>query len=218
MELKIRRVPPQMRIVQKKRSRQKISSTREGVERGAQRARTVKKTREQAWPWTTLKKPCQKINVLKKTQAETAVRCKTKKNEECQTQSGLQKRIPRQGFIWMQRTSASADETSTCRRYIGLAYDFLTFLADAALENAQIDKAMATMGIAQNLKKERHRSKRRRMKVGARRVGASDMPGAPCGELKDEGKVPGQPFDLEYVLRQREGNANRRGLECVVRV
>ena len=53
------------------------------------------------------------------------------------------------------------------------------------------------------------------MTVGASRAGASDMPGSPCRELKDDNKTPGQPSDLEYVLRQREGNANRRGLECV---
>ena len=96
-----------------------------------------------------------------------------------------------------------------------IADEKLTFLAEAALENSQVDKAHRTDPEGAG---ERHRGKRRRMTVGASRAGASDMPGSPCRELKDDNKTPGQPSDLEYVLRQREGNANRRGLECVAHV
>ena len=43
-------------------------------------------------------------------------------------------------------------------------------------------------------------------------TGASDMPGAPCRELKDDSKEPGQSFDLEYFLGRRVGDANCRSM------
>ena len=66
-----------------------------------------------------------------------------------------------------------------------VADDLLTLLVEAALDKEQVDKAMAAMGIAQNLNEggERHRGKRRRIKVGASGCGTTNMPGAPCGEL-----------------------------------
>ena len=80
------------------------------------------------------------------------------------------------------------------------------------MENEQIDKAIAAMGIAQNVKKEENVIVVRG--GGSKPVGA-DMSGAPCGELNDDSKIPGQSADLEQVIHQREGNANCRGLERV---
>ena len=77
--------------------RRRVLRPRERVERVARWPRKAKKTHGQAWAWTMLKKPCQKINVLKKTQLQTALLGKTRKNEDCQTWSSSQKRIPRQG-------------------------------------------------------------------------------------------------------------------------
>ena len=52
-------------------------------------------------------------------------------------------------------------------------------------------------------------------KVNTIGTGTSGAPGVPCGDTKDEGKVCGQPFDLEHVLRHGEGNKNCRSLERV---
>ena len=102
------------------------------------------------------------------------------------------------------------DATSNCRRDIDIS------------SGGSVGKFTSRQGDGSNGHRtdpegagERHRGKRRRMTVGASRAGASDMPGSPCRELKDDNKTPGQPSDLEQVLRQREGNANRRGLECM---
>ena len=97
---------------------------------------------------------------------------------------------------------------------IRIADEVLSTSAEAALENEQIDKA-AAMGIAQNLEKEESRGARRWIKVRTNVPGASSTAGDSVGSLEDEGKILGEPPDLEYVLRHREGNTNRRSLERV---
>ena len=77
--------------------RRRVLRPRERVERVARWPRKAKKTHGQAWAWTMLEKPCQKVGVLGVTQLQTALLGKTRKNEDRQTWSSTQKRIPRQG-------------------------------------------------------------------------------------------------------------------------
>ena len=110
----------------------------------------------------------------------------------------------------MQRASASADEDPIRR-------EILAFPAEATLENEQIDKAMAALGISQNLKKEEH-------VVVARGGGSKSVQTGP-GHAARQGLLAvnsttkvrqfGQPLDLEHVLRHGEGNKNCCSLERV---
>ena len=67
-------------------------------------------------------------------------------------------------------------------------------------------------------KEERHRGKRRQIKVGASGGGTSNMPGAPCGERKDDGEVTGWSFDcnawhhgraMSSKMQRFQGNCTR---------
>ena len=83
--------------------------------------------------------------------------------------------------------------------------------------NEQIDKAMTAMGIAQNLKEEEEGvvvargGGSKSVQVGLAQAGRQ---GILAGDSKAEVQHL-QPLYLEYVLRQREGNANCRSLERV---
>ena len=96
-----------------------------------------------------------------------------------------------------------------------IAHEILTFLAEAALENEHIDKAMAAMGITKNLKEEEN-------VIAVRGGGSTSVQsglghatrqGLPCRELKDDIKVLGQLVDLEHVIRHRKGTTNCCSLE-----
>ena len=50
--------------------------------------------------------------------------------------------------------SSGCSEPRPLQMKLRIAHEILAFLAEAALENALIHKAMAAMGIAQNLKEE----------------------------------------------------------------
>ena len=86
-----------------------------------------------------------------------------------------------------------------------IADEVLAILAEAALENEQIDKAMAAMGIAQNFEEggESRRDARRWIKVPTHGSGAG-------GRIEDKGRMSGLPIDLDHVLRQRGKHESRQ--------
>ena len=100
------------------------------------------------------------------------------------------------------------------RRRLEPQMKVFTILAEGALENEQIDKLMAAMGIAQNSKKENvvvaRRGGSKSVKICLAQTGRQGDSG---GKLEDKDKVLGEPLDLEYVLHHREGNKNDRSLE-----
>ena len=108
-----------------------------------------------------------------------------------------------------RRLSPGCSEARPLQMKLRVADKVLALQMEAALQNAQIDLAMAAMGIAQNLKKEENvivaqGSGSKSVQTGS---GTSGTPGTPCGEPK--------PCGLECVPRHRKGNANCRSLECV---
>ena len=100
----------------------------------------------------------------------------------------------------MQRTSAPADETSTCRRDM----DISTGGSAGECTNRQGDGNNGHRTEPEE-GEERHRSKRRRIKVGARRVGASDMPGAPCESSKTRVRYLGSLLTLNISFAKGRG-------------
>ena len=88
-----------------------------------------------------------------------------------------------------------------------IADDVLTIFAEAAVENEQIDKAMAAMGIAQNLKEEENVvvGARGRIKVRTTGLGASTAAGDSGERLEDEGRIFWEPLNLESVPSPRQG-------------
>ena len=110
------------------------------------------------------KRPCQKNNALQKMQAKKAVSGKTKKDDNRQSMIGTRRESRAEGEMGVRLVNAA--NLGLCKRNFELRTRYhmavaslgldevLTFPAEAALENAQIDKAMAAMGIAQNLKEE----------------------------------------------------------------
>ena len=75
-----------------------------------------------------------------------------------------------------------------------------TILVEAALENEQVDKALAAMGIAQNLQKRRMSLWRETwIKVCANGLGPSGTAADSGGSLEDEGKILGEPPDQVHA-------------------
>ena len=98
------------------------------------------------------------------------------------------------------------------RRRIESQVQLLTILAEAALENEQIDKAMAAMGIVQNLKKEENvvvapgggsKSVRMGLAQTARR-------GILAGESKTKVRCSGEPLEPGTCPSPRRGNQESR--------
>ena len=92
-----------------------------------------------------------------------------------------------------RRLSPGCSEARPLQMKLRVADKVLALQMEAALQNAQIDLAMAAMGIAQNLKKEENvivaqGSGSKSVQTGS---GTSGTPGTPCGEPTNEGKVPG---------------------------
>ena len=110
---------------------------------------------------------------------------------------------------WVQRGSAPAE--------VRIADEVLTILAEAALENYQIDRALTAMGTTQNLKEENVvvAPKKNGSKSTQAALGQAARQGPFGGGFEDEGKMLRQPIDLECVLRHGEGNKNCRSLERV---
>ena len=84
-----------------------------------------------------------------------------------------------------------------------VADEILTLPPEAALENEQIDKAMAAMGVAQNQRYCGQKSLEHSL--------CSQGWGATCqglfaGEFKDDCEILQQQTDLEPVIRHRHGN------------
>ena len=112
-------------------SPKEAKKAREGVERVAPK---VKETHGQAWAWTTLKKPFKKNNA---------------KDAGGESSLGQEQEEKRWGL------SPGCSEPRPLHRKLRIADEISTKLVEAALQNTQIDKAMAAMGIiAQNLKKK----------------------------------------------------------------
>ena len=87
-----------------------------------------------------------------------------------------------------------------------IADGFLTILAEAALENEQMDKAMEAMGIARSLKKEEDIvvARGEGAKFGTNGTGASSAARDFCRNFEDQSALPGKPPYLEHGLRHRE--------------
>ena len=129
---------------------------------------------------------------LPREQRETDILGKTKKERRLPDVERHPEENPAPRMRWVQRTSASADESSKCGRDIDISSGECT--------NRQGDGSDGHCTEPEE-GGERHRGKRRRIKVGASRAETSDKAGALCGELNDDNNTLGQPVDLEYVLR-----------------
>ena len=198
-ELKTCRAQPQTWRVQKRsEAGRRDCRHREGT--NCTRARTAKKTHGQAWTWTktttSKKRRRRRQQSWRRPRRTNIARCRAAPRRESLPRDEIEH------VTWVHRTSAPAGETSNRRRDIDISS------GGSALENEQIDKAVAAMDIAQELKEGEN-------VICATRAGASGKPRAPCGELKDDRKILWYLFDKEYVFRQREGNGSWRGWERV---
>ena len=113
---------------------------------------------------------------------------KTKKDDNSQSVIGPPKRIPALRIRWGLSLECRPLQTK-----LRIADDILTFLAEAAMENEHIDKAMAAMGIAQKLKEEEN-------VIVARRGGSTSVQAGTIIQQDCPTADQGSPLsDLELV-------------------